>query len=267
MRWLSRASRTSRSMMSWWTTPCRRPNCCVRLHGSTRRESTFWGFSLGGVAAPRIAQRDPAIAGLIFYSAPTGMFVEGHRSDQAQRRVEADGDISASDERWLDIAQARVAAMEAMAAGSPAPHMNVRPSHFLDRADYLTGGRRSRLADSNADPPRFRTTKSLSDDDIVGWAASLHRRDDVVFRLYREHTHALFDRRPRSGPDLRPEAHVGSEVISDIASWVAGERPAQACVDLQAWHAGCRGGPNVSFGCRLTHDLPPAAAPSRCSHS
>ena len=87
----------------------------------------------------------------------------------------------------------------------------------------------------------------LSGEEIVGWVAGLCKRDDVVFRLYREHTHTLLDRRKRSGPDLRPEVHVGSEVINDIASWVAGELPARACVDLQAWHEGCRGGPNAAF--------------------
>ena len=203
------------------------------------------GISLGGVAAPRIVQRDAAIAGLIFHSAPSGMFWNDF-VDQAQRRVEADGEISASDERRLDIARARVAAMEALAAGSPASHMNIRPSHFLDRADYRPDAVARDL------PIPMLILHSLNDEvlsgeEIVGWVASLRRRDDVVFRLYREHTHGLFDRRRRSGPDLRPEIHVGSEVISDIASWVAGERPAQACVDLQAWYAGCRGGPNAAF--------------------
>lgn len=203
------------------------------------------GLSLGGFAAPRMAQRDPAIAGLILYSAPNGVSWKDF-AEQVQRRVEADGEVSASDERRLDIAQARLAAMEALAAGSTAPHMTVRPSHFLDRADY----RPEAVARDLPIPMLILhgyNDKFLSGEDIVGWVASLRRRDDVVYRLYREHTHALFDRRPRSGPDLRPEIHVGSEVISDIASWVVGERPAGTCVDLQAWHAGCRGGPNAAF--------------------
>ena len=90
-------------------------------------------------------------------------------------------------------------------------------------------------------------TDVLSDEEIVGWVASLRLRVDVVFRLYREHIHSLLDRRKVTGPDLRPEIHVGSEVVNDIASWVAGERPARTCVDLQAWYAGCRGGPNAAF--------------------
>lgn len=203
------------------------------------------GVSLGGFAAPRIAQRDPAIAGLILYSAPSG----GSWTDfaeQAQRGVEADGEVSASDERRLDIARARIAAMEALAAGSPAPHMKVRPSHFLDRADYRPEAVARDLPIPMLILHSF-NDEFLSGEDIVGWVASLRRRDDVVYRLYREHTHALFDRRKVTGPDLRPEIHVGSEVINDIASWVAGERPERTCVDLQAWHEGCRGGPNAAF--------------------
>ena len=203
------------------------------------------GVSLGGVAAPRIAQRNPAIAGLIFYSVPSGMSWKDF-AEQAQRRVEADGVVSASDERRLDIAQTRVAAMEALAEGSSAPHMSVRPSHFLDRAGY----RPEAVARDLPIPLLILHSindEFLSGEEIIGWVASLRRRDDVVFRLYREHTHTLLDRRKRSGPDLRPEVHVGSAVINDITSWVAGERPARACVDLQAWHEGCHGGPNAAF--------------------
>ena len=203
------------------------------------------GVSLGGVAAPRIARRDPAIAGLILYSAPSGLSWKDF-ADQAQRSVEADGEVSASDERRLDISRARVAAMEALAAGSLARHMKIRPSHFLDRAGY-----RPEAVVRDLPIPMLilhsLNDELLSGEEIVGWVASLRRRDDVVFRLYREHTHGLFDRRWRSGPDLRPEIHVGSEVISDIASWVAGERPVRTCVDLQAWHEGCHGGPNAAF--------------------
>ena len=203
------------------------------------------GVSLGGVAAPRIAQRDPTIAGLILYSAPSGMLWEDF-AEQRQRRLKADGVVSAADERRLGLVRARAAAMEALAAGSPAPHMKVRPSHFLDRADY----RPEAVARDLPIPMLILHSLNdelLSGEEIVGWVASLRRRDDVVFRLYREHTHSLLDRREVTGPDLRPEVHVGSEVISDIASWVAGERPARTCVDLQAWHAGCRGGPSAAF--------------------
>ena len=203
------------------------------------------GVSLGGAAAPRIAQRDPAIAGLILYSAPSGMSWKDF-AEQAERRVEADGVVSASDERRLEIARIRVAAMETLAAGSPASHMKVRPSHFLDRADY----RPEAVARDLPIPMLILhglNEDILSGEEIAGWVVSLHHRDDVVFRLYRGHTHTLLDRRKRSGPDLRPEVHVGSAVINDITSWVAGERPARACVDLQAWHEGCRGGPNAAL--------------------
>lgn len=203
------------------------------------------GVSLGGVAAPRIAQRDPMIAGLILYSAPSGMSWEDFE-ERRQRRLEADSVASAADERRLGLVRERAAAMEALAAGSPARHMKVRPSHFLDHADY----RPEAVARDLPIPMLILHSLNdelLSGEEIVGWVASLRRRDDVVFRLYREHTHGLLDRRRWSGPDLRPEIHVGSEVINDIASWVAGERPARTCVDLQAWHAGCRGGPNAAF--------------------
>ena len=203
------------------------------------------GVSLGGFAAPRIARRDPTIAGLILNSAPSGLFWKD-LAERAQRRVEADGVVNASDERRLDIARARVAAMEALAADSTAPHLKVRPSYYSD----LAGLSPETVAHDLPIPMLILhglNEDVLSGEEIVGWVASLRRRDDVVFRLYREHIHGLIDRRKVTGPDLRPEVHVGSAVINDIASWIAGERPARTCVDLQAWHAGCRGGPNAAF--------------------
>ena len=204
------------------------------------------GGSLGGVAAPRIVQRDPAIAGLILYSAPSGFFWDDFAA-QVRRRVEADGVVTASDQRRLDIARARVAAIEALAADAvTVPHMTVRPAYHLDVAGF-----RPETAAQNLPIPMLilhsLNDEFLSAEEIIGWVGSLHKRDDVVFHLYREHTHALFDRRKVTGPDLRPELHVGSAVINDIASWVAGDRPARACVDLQAWHDGCHGGPNAAF--------------------
>ncbi len=203
------------------------------------------GVSLGGVAATRIARRDPTIAGLILNSAPSGPFWKD-LAERVQRRVEADDVVSASDERRLRIARARVAAMEAPAADSTALHMKVRPAYYLD----LAGLRPEAVAHDLPIPMLILhglNEDILSGEEIAGWVVNLHHRDDIVFRLYREHIHGLFDRRKVTGPDLRPEVHVGSEVINDIASWVAGERPARACVDLQAWHEGCRGGPNAAF--------------------
>ena len=93
------------------------------------------GSSLGGWAAPRIAQRDPAIAGLILYSAPAASRREQQLHDLRQlirdvNRVAA----SRQEGRWLDLMRDYAAAV----AGSEEapPHIRVRPGYPLEGAGY-----------------------------------------------------------------------------------------------------------------------------------
>jgi len=203
------------------------------------------GTSLGGLATPRIAQRDPALAGLILYSAPAGTVRERYLRDLRQRirdgsRVAA----SAAEGRWLDLMRAYAAAL-AGSEGAP-PHIKVRPRYPLEGTGY-----RPEVAAQDVRRPFLilhgALEQVLTREDMAEWAHSLRGRDDVVFRLYANHDHGLFDWRDLSGSDLRPTGHVSVEVVDDIASWIAGEWPDRECVDMQAWNEGCRGGPDAAF--------------------
>ncbi len=204
------------------------------------------GSSLGGFAAPRIAQRDPTIAGLIIESAPSGSFWDG-LVQNALRRSQADGKVSELEQRQIDIVRAYVETIEALINdGIPPSDMTVRPDYFLDLAEY-----RPEIVAQDVPIPMLvlhgNLDGVLTQSDSAGWTQSLRRHRDVVFHLYREHMHGLFDRRTVSGSDLRPAGHVSAQVVDDIARWIAGERPDQVCVDLQAWFEGCRGGPKATF--------------------
>ena len=204
------------------------------------------GSSLGGFAAPRIAQRDPAIAGLIIESAPSGSFWDG-LVQNALRRSQADGEVSELEQRQIDIVRTYVGTIEAHTDdGVPPPNMTVRPPYFQDLVGY-----QPEIVARDVPIPMLvlhgNLDGALTQADTTGWTESLRRRRNVAFRLYREHMHGLFDRRTVSGSDLRPAGHVSAKVVDDIAFWIGGGRPEQACVDIQAWFAGCRGGPEASF--------------------
>ena len=203
------------------------------------------GTSLGGFAAPRIAQRDPALAGLILYSAPSSVTRDERlRFIQQRIRMLSSLDMTEAEQRWLKDMRAYA---EALAASETAPpHMRLRRGYYGDRFRYrpevdALNVRRPLLIVHGALDPQ------VNRESMTGWVQSLRGRDDVVFRLYANHDHGLFDWRDLSGPDLRPTGHVSVEVVDDIASWITGERPERQCVDVQAWHAGCRGGPEASF--------------------
>ena len=204
------------------------------------------GSSLGGFAAPRIAQRDPAIAGLIIESAPSGSFWDG-LVQNALRRSQADGEVSELEQRQIDIVRTYVGTIEAHTDdGVPPPNMTVRPPYFQDLVGY-----QPEIVARDVPIPMLvlhgNLDGALTQADTTGWTESLRRRRNVAFRLNREHMHGLFDRRTVSGSDLRPAGHVSAKVVDDIAFWIGGGRPEQACVDIQAWFAGCRGGPEASF--------------------
>lgn len=203
------------------------------------------GSSLGGRAAPRIALRDPGIAGLILYSAPAKSRRERQLRNLRQlirdaSRVAA----SPAEGRWLDLMR-DYAATVAGNEGAP-PHIRVRPGYPLEEAGY-----QPEVAAQDVHRPFLILHGALDQvvtrESMSGWVTSLRGRDDVVFRLYANHDHGLFDWRDLSGDDLRPVGHVSVEVVDDIASWIGGSQPEQACVDIHAWHAGCRGGPEASF--------------------
>lgn len=203
------------------------------------------GTSLGGFAAPRSAQREPALAGLILYSAPTGaLWEEALRSIQQHLR-DISGLVVTSAER-RSVEQMRVYA-EARAAGVRAPsHMWIRRGYHRDRL-----GNRPEIDARDIYRPFLilhgALDQVLTREAMIGWAHGLRGRRDVVFRLYANHDHGLFDWRDLSGPDIRPTGHVSAEVVDDIARWIAGEGPERQCVDFQAWQAGCRGGPDAAF--------------------
>ena len=136
---------------------------------------------------------------------------------------------------------------EALAASETAPpHMRLRRGYHGDRSGY-----RPEIAAQDVRRPFLilhgGLDRVVTRETMIGWAHSLRGREDVVFRLYANHDHGLFDWRDLRGPDTRPTGHVSEEVVDDIAHWIAGERPERQCVGLQAWHAGCRGGPEAAF--------------------
>ncbi|MCY3747750.1 MAG: alpha/beta hydrolase [Chloroflexi bacterium] len=208
------------------------------------------GASLGGVAAPRIAQRNPEIAGLIFYSAPSGRYWDGFVAS-LQRRFEEDGTVTQGEQRALDLMRTYVAAVGALVDGETPPrNLTVRTAYHADFGGY-------RPEDVARDLPlpllilQGTNDDVVSADDFLGWIEELHVRDDAAFRLYEGHNHTLLDGRGVDPPYHRARLHVGAEVITDIAAWLLGGWPERPCADGQDLNAGCRGGPTAFRGSYL----------------
>ena len=188
------------------------------------------GQTLGGFVAPRIAQQAPDLAGLIIASAPSGGFrqsrIRALERDLRHIRTRDPEDPSAPFfQQIIERTRAQVADVEALAAGETVtPDMSVRPSYHLDLAAYrpedVARNLRMPLLILNVDAdPR------LTRADRNGWTEALEGHEDVVFRSYADLSHGLIDQSTATGSDLRPQGHVGAEVIEDIAAWIGGARP------------------------------------------
>ena len=204
------------------------------------------GASHGGRAAPRIAQRDSGIAGLILVSAGSGSYLQ-RVAWSYENNATADGVEDAFEQRFIHLLRARIAGLEALAAGAVVElDMLARPSYFRDLAGYRPEETayilRKPLLILYGDLDRRRAGV-----DMFAWARRLQGRPEAAFRLYRDSSHMLLDVPGMTGPIPWRRGHVGETVVDDIAAWIRGGWPTRGCADIDALYAGCHGGPGAAL--------------------
>ncbi|HUJ32051.1 MAG TPA: alpha/beta fold hydrolase [Candidatus Acidoferrum sp.] len=192
------------------------------------------GHSLGGYLAPRIAQGDPQVAGVVLLAGSCRpleqIVVEQIRyivgisnmpADEAQRRIaKAEQDAKAIESP--DLKKGDTVHL----AGAPVP-----ASYFLDLRNYHP----AEMAASLSIPILvLRGTRdyNVTSADYDAWRQALSARPNVSFKLYPGLTH-LFMPSISPGDGLGTPAdddhpgHVDADVVRDISAWVlsGGQRP------------------------------------------
>jgi dienelactone hydrolase len=186
------------------------------------------GHSFGGTLAPRIGQRDTALAGLVILAGATRPLPDMIEDQFAYLRALPGADTAAIDKARAGMAPglaairalrpADSASKQALAFGGPA-------SYWLDLAAYhpvriaaglpmpilvLQGGR------------DYQVTMV----DFEAWQEGLSGNSSVTFIEYPNLDHLLL---AGTGPSTPAEygvpGHVDEQVIADIASWVQGLAP------------------------------------------
>ena len=200
------------------------------------------GHGLGGFAAPRIMQQDPGIAGLILISAHAGTLQDAVWRT-LEHFAELDDVVTQVETRRIAHFKTRASRIVALAAGKSVPNdQSLRLSYLPDLAGYqpqveahfvrtplliLFGGRDG----------------ALPIEDSRLWIFSLSSRPDVAFRYYLDYEHSLLDAGVSRESSIREHIlHVGKDVITDIATWIAGKWPAHLCSKSEDFYAGCHGG-------------------------
>jgi len=192
-----------------------------------RKRIYVLGHSLGGMLAPRIAEGDAQIAGLILLAGSTRPLVEsileqlkylaglpGTDAAAVQKQIQAATEAAA---RIQDPALEPTAMIDLIGSRIPG-------SYFLDLRKYHPAETAARLKIPMLILQGERDYQ-VTVKDFEGWQAGLKGRSGVTFRTYPGLTHLFMTSlapgdSPGTPQDYARLGHVAPSVIADIATWI-----------------------------------------------
>lgn len=183
------------------------------------------GHSLGGMLAPRIAQRSAKTAGLVILAGSArpmeDLIVEQVKYLASLNPAAATQEQVAAAERTAAQIRSeslkRTDVVDVLGVKIPAPY-------FLHLRDYKPAAVAATLKipmlvlQGGHD---YQVTQA----DYDLWKAALGGRKDVAFRWYPDLTHLFMTAQPGTKPspaDYGNAGHVSEKVVGDIATWIAG---------------------------------------------
>lgn len=186
------------------------------------------GHSLGGMMAPRIAQRDPKIAGLVLLAAPSRPLLDILIEQNKRLAILNDGRIGEDEStaimRLTDSVKAVRDGREMTAAQSP---QGLSPAYWrtVEAVDPV------REATKITQPMLILQGArdiQVVDADWQNWRAAFHDDPRVSFKLYEALNHLAI---PGEGDGTVEEytrpGHVDPQLIADIADWIDARRTAK----------------------------------------
>jgi dienelactone hydrolase len=179
------------------------------------------GHSLGGYLAPRIAQRDPAIAGIIILAGNTRP-LEDLVLEQTRYLLSLDGSLSETDQQQIDALEKAVeATRHAQPGDDPSTLLfNAPPAYWIDLNAYDPVAVAQQLTQPMLILQGERDYQ-VTMVDFQGWKDGLGGRDNVTFKSYPDLNHLFMSGEgPGSPAEYQTAGHVAGQVIDDIASWV-----------------------------------------------
>lgn len=184
------------------------------------------GHSLGAQLAPRIAQRDPALAGVIMLAAPARPFLTVLAA-QIRELGPKQGMSAGELERREKALSAEQKLLDAAGSGSvPAGSFELLPGQQVSQAYLLSLHDVHQLAEAKAltlpmlilqGANDFQVSPTL---DFDAWKHALAGKPNVTFHLFPGLSHLFMPGPTRSPADYATAAHVDPAVISTIAKWI-----------------------------------------------
>lgn len=182
------------------------------------------GHSLGAMAAPRLGEGDPELAGLILLAAPSRPI-----GDTIAEQVDY---ILSLDPSPSEEEKAAVAKIKAQAAKLKDPKLSVdtpaaelpfgQPAVYwlsvLDLRPVETAAKGKQPLLILQGGRDYQVTM----DDFDGWKKALSDRKGVTLKSYPKLNHLFAEGEGKAKPEeyLKKEGHVAKEVVDDVAAWV-----------------------------------------------
>lgn len=178
------------------------------------------GHSLGGMAAPLIAERDSKLAGIIIMAGNARPLVE-LIEDQLTYLSGLGGKEAEQARAILDVSRPAIAAIK---AGKPEeakePLLGAPNAYWADlsRRDTLSAAEKLTMPLLILQGGRDYLV-TMKDYDL--WTSRLGKKKSVTFKLYPDLNHGMIPGKATPGPaDDITAGHVDVTVIKDIAAWV-----------------------------------------------
>lgn len=180
------------------------------------------GHSMGGKVAPRVAQAEPSIAGLVIMAGDTQPM---HHAAVRVARYLAALDPAPIDAAAVEMITRQAARVESddLSPSTPASELlfGFSGAYWLDVRGYDPV-----LTAAGLNKPMLivqggRDYQVTVEDDLAGWTTGLAHQPNVTIRVYSANDHLFFPGTGQSVPaDYQAPQHVDPAVIEDIATWL-----------------------------------------------
>lgn len=182
------------------------------------------GHSLGGMLAPRIAERTDKLSGIIILAGAINDLLE-IMIKQSRYLASLDGNITEEEKRQIEDIERQVSLIKSSQIGKDELILGAPGSYWLDLISY-----RPLEILKKIDIPvlvlQGDRDFQVTTEDFSSWKEELKGKHQISFRLYKGLNHLfIFGEGKSSTEEYYKPGHISQEVIEDIANWIFSIRP------------------------------------------
>jgi uncharacterized protein len=184
------------------------------------------GHSLGGTVAPRVAEAEPAVAGLVLLAAGAEP-LHWAAVRQIRHLASLNAETAAASESVIQAMteQARRVDSPELSPSTPPGDLpfGVPAAYWLDLRTYQPAEVAASLGRPMLVLQGGRDYQVTVEGDLATWQKALAGRPGVTVRIYPADNHFFFAGQGPSAPaESEPVQHVDPMVIAEMADWIAG---------------------------------------------